>query len=495
MTACAAAALLLAACIPAPGQAGEPSLPNSPLDPGTTDQTGKAAVPAASAATPLPARPNYKPGELVEYIAQTGDTLPALAARFNTTVSEIFDANPIIPRDASTMPAGLPMKIPVYYRALWATPYHSLPDQSFVNGPLLVGFSASAFVADHAGWLRDYRVYAGGAWRTGAGMVDYIAMNYSISPRLLLAILEYQTGALSESKFPPKYSLGFRRVYYESPYLQLVIAANTLNNGYYGWRSGGLLEFDLADGSLLRPDPWQNAGSVAVQYYFAQVTSGDEYAIATGPSGLARTYAELFGDPWQEESAAFMPGSLQQPELTLPFPAGHVWSYTGAPHTGWGTGEPFAAVDFAPPSEHSGCFVAEKEQFAVAMADGLVTRSDVDGVILDLDEDGDERTGWVIFYLHLATPGRVPAGRELKRGDPMGYPSCEGGHVTGTHVHIARKYNGEWILADGPVAMVMDGWVPHNGPRAYEGTLTRLGLTVTACECSDVFTSVKAGLP
>jgi len=39
--------------------------------------------------TPLPTRPVYIPGELVEYNAQSGDTLPALAAHFNTTVQEI----------------------------------------------------------------------------------------------------------------------------------------------------------------------------------------------------------------------------------------------------------------------------------------------------------------------------------------------------------------------------------------------------------------------
>src|SRR5512144_302246 len=64
------------------------------------------------APTPIPAptsgRPEYKPGELVDYIAQNGDTLPALAARFNTTVAEIMAANPIIPQEATTMPPGLP---------------------------------------------------------------------------------------------------------------------------------------------------------------------------------------------------------------------------------------------------------------------------------------------------------------------------------------------------------------------------------------------------
>jgi hypothetical protein len=160
----------------------------------------------------------------VDYIAQTGDTLPALAARFNTTVPEIFAANPIIPRDATTMPPGLPMKIPIYYRALWANPFHIIPDVAFINGPSLIGFNTSAFVADHPGWLKGYRAYAGGVWRSGAGVVDYIATNYSISPRLLLAILEYQTGALSQAKFPPKYSLGFKRLYYDNPYLTGIMA-------------------------------------------------------------------------------------------------------------------------------------------------------------------------------------------------------------------------------------------------------------------------------
>jgi hypothetical protein len=119
------------------------------------------------------------------------------------------------------------------------------------------------------------------------------------------------------------------------------------------------------------------------------------------------------------------------------------------------------------------------------MADGLVIRSDIDGTVIDLDRDGDERTGWVLYYLHLATNGRVPIGREVNAGDPVGYPSCEGGHVTGTHVHIARKYNGEWILADGPLAFNLEGWVAHDGNQAYQGTLTRGGLSVRACDCSD----------
>jgi hypothetical protein len=470
--------------------------PAAPLQPVEPVPTHPAPAPTAIVLpAPLPTRPTYRPGELVDYIAQDGDSVPALAARFNTTVEEIMAANPIIPTDATTMPPGFPMKIPIYYRALWGTPFQMLPDHAFVDGPTLAGFNTTAFVLAREGWLKDYRAYVGDAWRTGPQIVDYVATNFSISPRLLLALLEYQGGAVSLPEPPvSSYILGHRQTYYESVYLQLVWAANTLNNAYYSWRAGTLLEFDLPDDTLFRPDPWQNAASAALQYYFSRVYFGDQFALAIGPTGLLQTYTNLFGDPWAVKFT-LIPGSLRQPDLALPFPIGRVWSYTGGPHTGWGTGQPLVAVDFAPPSEHSGCFKVDEEQIATAMADGLVVRSNVDGLVLDLDKDGDERTGWVIFYLHLAAEGRAPVGRELHRGDPIGYPSCEGGRVTGTHVHVARKYNGEWILADGPLAFSMDGWTTHNGAAAYKGTLARGSLIVTACECSDAGSTLRAGPP
>lgn len=475
-----AIAILLASCAPS----APPSIIQNMITP--------------LAPTPIPAptseRPEYSPGELVDYIAQNGDTLPALAARFNTTVDEIRTANPVIPQDATTMPPGFPMKIPIYYLPLWGTAYQTIPDHAFVNGPAQIGFSTAAFLASTSGWLKDYRVYAGEKTRTGAEAVDYVATNYSVSPQLLLAVLEYQTGALTQPGPPSrKYMLGFRRVNYETPYLQLVIAANTLNHGYYSWRAGKLTEIELLDDSLFRPDPWQNAGSVALQYYFSRLYSGNQYYASIGPEGLARVYQTFFGDPWAKP-VTVLPGSLQQPALQFPFNPGQIWAYTGGPHTGWGSGEPFSAIDFAPASETTGCVTVEPDQYATAMADGLVLRSDIDGTVIDLDKDGDERTGWVLYYLHLATDGRVPLGREVQAGEPIGYPSCEGGHVTGTHVHIARKYNGEWILADGPLAFNLEGWIAHNGSQVYEGTMTRGAAMIIACVCSDYQSQIMWGV-
>ena len=75
----------------------------------------------------------------------------------------------------------------------------------------------------------------------------------------------------------------------------------------------------------------------------------------------------------------------------------------------------------------------------------------------------------------------------------VGYPSCEGGEATGTHVHIARKYNGEWIPADSVLPFNMEGWIVHNGVAAYLGTMIRGDKTITACTCSDGPSHIKGG--
>ncbi len=444
--------------------------------------------------TPYTSRPKYKPGELVEYTAQTGDTIPGLAGRFNTSEEEIFAANPIIPADVSTLPPGMPMEIPIYYLPLWGSQFQIMPDSAFVNGPAATEFDTQSFVDAYPGWLKDYKDYAGKENRNGAEIVDYVAINFSVSPRLLLALLEYHAGALTELEEPDTpYTLGYvEPKTHKKMYMQLIWAANTLNNGFYGWRNGSLTEFDREDGHLERPDPWQNAASVGIQYYFSRTQAEVKYEKAIGAEGLFETYTKLFGNP-HADNRIHIPGSLKQPDFLLPFPRGRTWTLTGAPHTGWGKALPFSALDFAPPTEFSGCFVAEPQHFTTAVASGMVTRVDRGLIILDLDMDGDERTGWAILYLHIATPERVKLGTIVNAGDYLGYPSCEGGTSTGTHIHIARKYNGEWISADGPIPFDMEGWIPHDGEKAYKGTLSRNGIIVRASSVSDAYSQITSG--
>lgn len=441
--------------------------------------------------TSIAPRPNYAPGELVEYIVQSGDNLPALASRFNTTVQEIRAANSILPQRVSTLPPGLPLQIPIYYRSLWGTSFQIIPDNAFIDGPRQKGFDVANFVRQQPGWLKDYEEYAGNQWLTGGEIVNHLTEMYSISPQLLLAMIEYQTHALTDPVQGAlgDYPFGYQEQYHKGFYLQLVWVANTLNNGYYGWRTGRLVSVTRKDSTLENFDPWQNAATVALHYYYAQVLSGQDYDKAILGEGLIQTYMSLFGDPWLDTTPV-MEGSLEQPLLRFPFSIGETWTFTGGPHTAWGLGDPLAAIDFAPPLMGGGC--QDTDVFTTAVADGVIVRSDPAEVLLDLDGDGDESTGWVIYYLHVASRDRIAVGTQVKAGDPIGHPSCEGGEATGTHIHIARKYNGEWIPADGPLAFNMEGWIVKNGAEAYLGTMQKNEQIVIACRCSDAASRITS---
>lgn len=470
-----------AACVPA-----------APAAPPATEPAAPTATPLA---TPLPTRVAHPPGELVDYQAQSGDTLPAIAAHFNTGVDEILAANPTVSATVTTLPPGYPLQIPAYYLPLTGTPYQILPDSEVVNGPSAVGFDIRLEITSRAGFLAGLSDYAYRIERPAWEVVEVVATNYSLHPRLLLTLLEHGTGALS-MPFPAEgaesYPLGHQDPRYRGLFRQLLWAAERLNDGYYGWRQGTLREFETADGRLYRPDAWQNAGSVAVQYALAGMYGGQELERAIGPDGLAATYRALWGDPF-DRAIELVPGNLQQPELMLPFEPDRVWDYTGGPHYSWGTSLPLGALDFAPPAVQGGCI--ESAEWAAAPAAGVIARSGEAAVVLDLDMDGDERTGWNLFFFHIAEQGRIAAGERVEPGTQLGHPSCEGGRSTGTHFHIARRYNGEWLPAAGTLPFILDGWVAGAGEEPYQGTLTKGSKVVTACTCSTLENRILYQLP
>lgn len=360
-----------------------------------------------------------------------------------------------------------------------------LPDSEVVYSPSAIDFVPKEYLANTSGFLRDYREYLHSTgWTNSAEIIQRVALESSINPRLLLALVEYQTGCAlgqPDSDFQIDYLLGMHNFRRKGFFRQLSWAASQLSAGYYGWRDGTLNEFQLSDGIIVRPPPELNAGSVALQYYFAQSVDSKDWQLAIDPGrGITAVYTDMFGDSWgnSQEEKPLLPPGLIQPELILPFEIDHLWSYTSGPHTVWDTEGAQAALDFAPATEISGC--VDSDAWVVAVADGLVVRSEFGAVIQDLSGDGIEQTGWEILYLHIASDGRVPEGVYLHSGDPIGHPSCEGGPANGTHLHIARKYNGEWISADGTIPYILSGWEVEMGEKSYQGRLVNGDQSVTA---------------
>lgn len=417
------------------------------------------------------------PSTTLHYVSQAGDSLETVAVRFNVRPEEMIIPTPV-PREGF-LPPGTSLFIPARLEGIATTPsVKLLPDSEIVYSPSTVGFDIAAYVKQAGGYLNDHREYlAVDGWTSGAGCVRRIALESSINPRLLLAYIEYKTGWVTGSSKPgvnPDYPLAYGDLRYRGLYQQLRLLVQDIAAGYYGWRAGTLTELTFPDGKTLRLAPDLNAGTVALQYLFSRHLTYSDWLQAIDPeTGFLATYRRLFGDPWELTAGVepLFPPTLIQPPLTFPFEPGRLWSFTGGPHAAWEKESALAALDFAPAMNEPGC--GESPEWVTAVAPGLIVRSGGGYVILDLDGDGYEQTGWVILYMHIAKKDRIPAGVWVNAGDRIGHPSCEGGFATGTHVHIARKYNGEWIGAGGPVPFVLSGWTAHQGHAPYFGTLTK----------------------
>ena len=416
------------------------------------------------------------------YYSQAGDTLDLLSKRFGVSTDKIESDQPI-PQVGLINPGQL-LIIPNSLTGTTPT-QQLLPDSEVVYSPTAIDFDIEAFVNQAGGYLSTYHQWlAGTGWNSGSQVIARAALENSINPRLLLAILEYQSGWVygqPKNLIQSEYPMGFIDLNQKDLYKQTMWAINQLSIGYYSWREGHTVELPFPEGTVLRLAPNLNAGTVALQYIFAQLYAYERWSQALDANkGLSALYTRMFGDPWeraQEVEPFFAPG-LTQPALNLPFERAKLWSYTGGPHGAWEREGAWAALDFAPGSLDFGCIPSDA--WVVASAPGLVVRSGLGVIVLDLDGDGYEQTGWVLLYLHIKDADRIPLGTIVDRDTKLGHPSCEGGFATGTHLHIARKYNGEWIAADGPLPFDLDGWTAHSNGQPYKGTLTRNGKTITA---------------
>jgi LasA protease len=408
------------------------------------------------------------------YYTQAGDTLQALGFRFGVKVEEMTSPEQLSP--TGFLNPGQLILIPKRLKDT-SNAEHIIPDSEIFYSPSALDFDLDTFINGTNGYLSTYKEWHTNGRSDPANAIYRVAIENSINPRLLLAILEYQSGwvygqpqNLAQTDFPAGY-INYSR---KGLYYQLAWAVQNLNIGYYGWRDGRITSLTFIDGQTVRLAPDLNAGSVALFYLFSQLYDKPNWARTMyGPESLPALYERMFGSPWQRAQTVepLFPSTLTQPTFTLPFLPGIPWSFTGGPHSAWGKDGALAALDFAPSTTEHGCNTSQ--EFATSIADGLVVRSEPGAVVVDLDGDGYEQTGWAILYLHMATQDRVPLGTWVNTNDPIGHPSCEGGQSTGTHLHIARKYNGEWIQADGPLPFIMEGWRTHKGEKAYEGWLTK----------------------
>jgi LasA protease len=435
----------------------------------------------------------------LNYVVQPGDTLSGIAIANGITVELLIALNQI--ENPNLLSVGQVLQLPAPPTEF--TPARQLlSNVRFVRSAPAIGFDVATFVNEQSGYIRTATDEVSQGLATGfriqrnltaSEVIERVSREHSVDPRLLIALLEYKAGWLSRTDLTAaeiRFPMGEVEENREGLYRQLVWAADRLNRAYYGWRYDGLEIIQFSSGERLLYEPSLNGGTVALQYFLSLNQSYESWQREMATGELLQVYDSLFGNPLSDATVV-VPDALRQPELLLPFGSNETWFYTGGPHGGWGSGSAWAAIDLAPPDDRAptdpACYTS---QFPIrAVAAGVIARSGEGSIILDLDGDGFEETGWTILYLHIDSAGSVQRGQAVQAGDPLGFPSCEGGFSNATHLHIARRYNGEWIPADchtcpdGRVIapFSMGGWSVDGIPaQEYQGFMVRGGVEMRA---------------
>ena len=420
--------------------------------------------------TPTPDSPRVLPtlrSEEVIYSVQPYDSLSLIAKQYAVDLSVLVSENGI--ENPNYLDIGQVLIVPPPNPESKAPDFKIIPDSELVFSPSNIDFSPYDFIYSFNSYLSSLEF--------SDEVVSQVAKEYSVNPRLLLAVLEYSTGWVTGPKVDTEPAPNAEEIVTDAwksdLYSILSRIANSLNWGYYAWNSNNLGYYFLVDGSYIFANETINAGTVGIHTWAATVYGKENWYKAISEDGVFLTYSNFFGYPFDFVYEPIVPQDLTQPELLLPIQKGVAWSFTGGPHAGWGEGSAWAALDFAPPGSPMGCNVSG--DWVTAVADGLIVRSDRGAVVQDLDGDGYEQTGWTILYLHLSEWERIEEGTWVSAGDLIGHPSCEGGFSNGTHLHIARRYNGVWIDAVGNVPFIMSGYEPQSDGIAYNGYLVGNG--------------------
>jgi LasA protease len=414
------------------------------------------------------------------HVVKDGDDWMQIARQYEVGVQQILSANgtdrsaPLSVGQSLIIPPPLPEAQAPYFKII--------PDSELIYGPSMVTSPFDLTMLPPENQHSNYVEIINETPLDGPAIVRMVAEKYSVNPKLLFALLVHQCAQAENSGTCLEgndYPLQWNEPGKEGLYKQLSWAADQLNFGFYRWLTGWNGPFIFPDGSVVVPSPGINAGTAAVQYLFTRLYPVELWREVVSEHGFYQSYFSTFGDPFELAVEPLLPPDLKQPVLGLPFETGVPWSFTGGPHSAIGNWAAWGALDFAPSLNASGCEASK--DWVVAVANGEITRSFNGQVMQEIDGDGFEQTGWAVLYFHIAANDRVEAGTYLHKGDRIGHASCEGGFSTGTHLHLARKFNGVWISADGEIPFNLNGWISTSEGAPYDGSMNRGGTELRAC--------------
>lgn len=276
---------------------------------------------------------------------------------------------------------------------------------------------------------------------------------YSISPKVLLTLMELQSGLISapskEKLTAPFAGLSKKRGFEKQ--LRDVLAQ--LSQRFYGFEAYQRKRAHLAD-KALSTDPGTLNGATAAILGVLQRPSENPAALTQGASlqNFSQQFSQLFNVSAKQmfkfesveqaaiTAAAIPPSTMMQ----LPWYQGYSWKSNGA-HSHTGSGSPYSSIDVSYDWPGWGA----QTYSVVAAHSGRVT------VFSRCQVRVTNANGWATNYYHMDGV-RVSNGENVVNDTKLGvYASnrsnalCQGGSSTGPHLHFSLLYNGRYVSLQG----------------------------------------------
>lgn len=346
--------------------------------------------------------------------------------------------------------SGLSQAQPQVAKATQAAPVHPL----IYGREEMFGFDIEGYLAARAPALLPY-----------AETISHWAGYSSISPRVLIALIEQQSGLLSRPQASrvamvrPMGELSSAQGFSE----QVRDVADQLARSLYAAPlEAGRAEFQAPGQAPVPALARLLARSVSAAKARAQERSD------SSEQDFATVYQGLFGLRFDVEAArlslaTMQPTGTQRPGLQalgaassylqFPFPVGQSW-YVGGAHTNTGSGTyPMSSLDMY---KSGGWGSNQSANWVVASAAGTFKKhSSCFAEVVHTD-------GWSTTYYHMQNL-RYNTGAYVAKNVGIGNPAssqaqalCNGGQSTGPHLHFSLKYNGGWMHLAG---YALSSWV------------------------------------
>ncbi|RVU42053.1 M23 family metallopeptidase [Rheinheimera riviphila] len=341
----------------------------------------------------------------------------------------------------------------------------------------MFNFDIEAYLASQAPHLLPY-----------AEQISHWAGYSSISPRVLMALMEQQSGVLRNANLSAKQlAQPFGKLSAKRDFAgQLQDVADQLATRLYTepthpeaaefakQQAPSALDFlfasatpkTLSDAPSL-PDPQALPQQAAARHFNAiyQQLFAEEFSAA--PSQIEQQQAV-------EQQAMVDPVILAGPAngfLQFPFPTGQSWHVGGA-HTNTGSGNyPMSSLDL---SQGGGWGSNQSSRWVAASAAGSFKRHS--SCFAEVVHSG----GWSTTYYHLMNI-QFSTGATVSKNTKIANPAntqpqalCNGGSSTGPHQHWSLKQNGSWTHLNG---VYVSGWQITATGSSYDTNCSRYYLT------------------